>query len=112
MEIALNSPHAADLLKARTALLTVIDPELFVNIIDLGLVYGVRFPSAGIIEVDMTLSTPHCPLGDAITGGVKNALTKAFPDHLVHVELVWDPPWGFDRITDEGKRQLGLDNQT
>lgn len=109
MEIALNSPHAAELLKARTALMTVIDPELFVNIIDLGLVYEVRFPSVGVIEVMMTLSTPHCPLGDAITGGVKNALSLAFPDQLIQVELVWDPPWGFDRITEEGKRQLGLE---
>ncbi|HZH54183.1 MAG TPA: metal-sulfur cluster assembly factor [Sphingobacteriaceae bacterium] len=108
MEIALNSPHAAELVKARTALMTVIDPELFVNIIDLGLVYEVRFPSVGVIEVIMTLSTPHCPLGDAITGGVKNALNLAFPDQFIQVELVWDPPWGLDRITEEGKRQLGL----
>lgn len=109
MEIALNSPHAAELMKARTALLTVIDPELFINIIDLGLVYEVRFPSAGIIEVVMTLSTPHCPMGDAITGGVRNVLSHTFPDHMIQVELVWDPPWGFDRISEEGKRQLGLD---
>lgn len=108
MEISLSNPHAAELLKAKTALMTVIDPELFVNIIDLGLVYEVRFPSVGNIDVEMTLSTPHCPMGDAITGGVKNALEKAFPEHAVNIELVWEPAWGFDRITEEGKRQLGL----
>ncbi len=108
MEIALNSPHAAELLKARTALLTVIDPELLINVIDLGLVYEVRFPSEGVIGVLMTLTTSHCPMGDAITTWVHSALTKAFPEYQVQIELVWDPPWSFEMISEEGKRQLDL----
>ena len=108
MEIALSNPHAAELMKARTALLTVIDPELLVNIIDLGLVYEVRFLSTGAIGVTMTLTTSHCPMGDAITTWVQNALTKAFPEYQVQIELVWDPPWSFEMISEEGKRQLDL----
>ena len=109
MEISLNNPFAPELMKAQTALMQVIDPELFVNIIDLGLVYGVDFSEIGKIIVTMTLSTPHCPLGDAITGGVHNALGKAFPDREIEVDLVWEPTWSYDNITAEGKAQLGLD---
>lgn len=108
MEILLNSPLAAEQMKAKTALLSVIDPELNINIIDLGLVYEVRFPSPRIIEVLMTLTTSHCPMGEAITTWTQNALTKAFPDFQVFVKLVWDPPWSFERISEEGRRQLDL----
>ena len=109
MEISLNSPFAPELMKAQTALMQVIDPELFVNIIDLGLVYGVDFSEAEKVTVTMTLSTPYCPLGDAITGGVRNALDKAFPDREIEVDLVWEPAWSYDNITADGKAQLGLD---
>ncbi len=109
MEIKLNDPFAAELLKAQTALLQVIDPELFVNIVDLGLVYGVGFPDKATVKVTMTLSTPGCPMSGAITGGVKNALGAVFPGREVEVEIVWDPPWNYHMITDEGKAQLGLE---
>lgn len=109
MEIKLNDPFAAEMLKAQTALMQVIDPELYVNIIDLGLVYGVDFTDAATVKVTMTLSTPGCPMGEAITGGVENALATAFPDREIEVEVVWEPRWNYDRITDEGKAQLGLD---
>jgi len=109
MELSLSDPHAAELLKARTALMQVIDPELSVNIVDLGLVYGIDFSDSAKIVVTMTLSTPHCPLGDAIRGGVTNALQSCFPGREVDINLVWEPEWGFDRISDEGRAQLGLD---
>ncbi len=109
MEITLNDPFAPELMKAQTALMQVVDPELYVNIIDLGLVYGVDFSEDGKITVTMTLSTPHCPLGDAITGGVCNALGKVFPDREVEVDLVWEPAWSYDNISEDGKAQLGLD---
>ena len=108
MEILLSSPHAAELLKAKTALLNVIDPELNVNIIDLGLVYEVRFPTGEMIEVIMTLTTSHCPMGEAITTWTQQALAKEFPELQVQVNLVWDPPWNFEMISEEGKRQLDL----
>ncbi len=109
MEIRLNDPFAAEMLKAQTALMQVIDPELYVNVIDLGLVYGVDFTDVATVKVTMTLSTPGCPMGDAITGGVENALATVFPDREIDVEVVWEPRWNYDRITDEGKAQMGLE---
>lgn len=108
MEITLNSPHAADQLKARTALLDVIDPELLLNVVDLGLIYEVLFPAPGEIRVRMTLTTQFCPMGEAITTRVGEALRKTFPEREIHVELVWEPPWGPDRISEEGRLQLGF----
>src|SRR5690606_21345752 len=109
MEIKLNDPFAAELLKAQTVLMQVIDPELYVNIVDLGLVCGVDFTDAKTVKVTMTLSTHGCPMGDAITGGVENALGAAFPDREIEVSIVWEPRWNYHMITDEGKAQMGLD---
>ncbi|GGC27850.1 hypothetical protein GCM10011386_19850 [Parapedobacter defluvii] len=109
MEIELNSPFAAELVKAQTALMQVIDPELYVNIVDLGLVYGVDFTNEAKVKVTMTLSTPGCPMGDAITGGVKNALETVFPGREIEVNIVWEPRWNYHMITDEGKAQMGLE---
>lgn len=101
-----NNPDNKELKhKAVTALKKVIDPELFVNIVDLGLVYKIHFP-AGVIEVQMTLSTPHCPLGDAITNGVHNALSEVFPDRETQVTLVREPAWSPDMMTEEGRKEL------
>ena len=108
MEIRLNDPFAAELLRAQTALVQVIDPELYVNVVDLGLIYGVDFTVEAKVTVKMTLSTPGCPMGDAITNGVTNVMTAAFPDREVEVVLVWEPRWNYDMITDEGKAQMGL----
>src|SRR5690606_36092467 len=109
MEIRLNDPFAAELLKAQTALMQVIDPELYVNIVDLGLVYGVDFTDEKKVKVTMTLSTPGCPMGDAIIGGVENTLAATFPNRDVDVEVVWEPRWNYHMITDEGKAQMGLE---
>jgi len=109
MEIKLNDPFAAEMLKAQTALMQVIDPELYVNVIDLGLVYEVDFTEVATVKVTMTLSTPGCPMGDAITGGVENALATVFPDREIEVEVVWEPRWNYDMITEEGKAQMGLE---
>ena len=109
MEIRLNDPFAAEQMKAQTALMEVIDPELYVNVIDLGLVYTVDFNDERKVKVTMTLSTPGCPMGDAITGGVRNALETAFPDREVEVDLVWEPRWNYNMISEEGKAQMGLD---
>ena len=85
----------------------VIDPELFVNIMDLGLVYDLVITSRAIF-VEMTLSTPHCPMGEAIAEGVKNVLGQHFTTHEIEVNLVWEPKWNFDMISPEGRRQLGI----
>ena len=95
-------------LQAIEALKNVIDPELFVNIIDLGLVYDIDFSQPEIIGVNMTLSTPHCPLGEAITNGVQNALDDAFSDRKTIVTLVWEPEWSTEMMTEAGKQELGI----
>jgi metal-sulfur cluster biosynthetic enzyme len=94
-------------LQALTLLYNVMDPELFVNIMDLGLVYDLIF-TPQTIQVEMTLSTAHCPMGEAIVEGVKNVLAQQFTDHVINVNLVWDPKWSFDMISAEGRRQLGI----
>lgn len=90
------------------ALYDVIDPELFVNIVDLGLVYGIDFLPDNKILVTMTLSTPHCPLGEAIQAGVKNRLQQEFADHQIDTEIVWEPVWSLENISEEGRKLLGM----
>lgn len=94
-------------LQALSLLYTVMDPELFVNIMDLGLVYDVTF-TPQTIQVNMTLSTTHCPMGEAIVEGVKNVLAPPFPGRAIEVNLVWEPKWSFEMISEEGRRQLGI----
>lgn len=93
--------------RATRALKTVIDPELFVNIIDLGLVYDMLFFTE-FIQIKMTLSTPHCPLGEAIISRVDQAMSAEFPDSEIIVTLVWQPAWSPHLITDEGRAELYL----
>jgi len=107
MEFSLTDLHYSEKIKARDALYSVIDPELFVNVIDLGLIYDIHFED-DTIRVLMTLSTPHCPMGDAITTGVKNALEMIFPEKTAETELTFDPPWSFEMLTPEGREQLGV----
>ncbi|SFS83113.1 metal-sulfur cluster assembly factor [Sphingobacterium wenxiniae] len=108
MKIALTDAFAQEKIRANHALIQVIDPELNINIIDLGLVYGLDFTIPNRITVTMTLSTPHCPLGDAIESGVTNALGKVFPDYQVDIQLVWEPEWSIDLVSEAGKEQLGI----
>lgn len=89
------------------ALKQVYDPEVGVNIVDLGLIYGVDIGEDGTVRIDMTLTTPGCPLHDALSVDIERVL-KAIPDvKNVQVDLVWNPPWTPDRITPEGHRALG-----
>lgn len=91
-----------------TALYQVNDPELMVNIIDLGLVYDIDLSIPGQIKVVMTLTSKGCPLGHAIEQGVKNAVNEKFPNANVIVEIVWDPVWTFEEISAAGREQLGF----
>lgn len=86
------------------ALKDVIDPELGINIVDLGLVYGVEIHPDGEVTVEMTLTSAACPLTDMLeeqTRWVLSAMTTS-----VAIDWVWMPPWGPDRITEEGREQL------
>jgi len=86
----------------------VVDPEVEVNIVDMGLVYKVAYDGVKKVEIEMTLSTPACPIGDAIMLNVKEAIIGRFPDFEVEVKLVFDPPWTPDKVSDAGKQILGL----
>lgn len=90
----------------RDALRSVIDPELGINIVDLGLVYGVTVEGPRV-RVDMTMTTPACPLGDYLRDLVEAGVKRRIPGvERVDVELVWDPPWNPDMMSDAARRQL------
>ncbi len=92
--------------QVRAALVDVIDPELGINVVDLGLIYNVKIDEKKI-SVDMTLTTPGCPLAGLLAGNVEQALREAFPNMDVEVSLVWDPPWTPDMLSADAKAQLG-----
>ena len=86
---------------------SINDPELGINIVDLGLVYRAeRTPDR--LDVAITLTTPSCPLGEMMLEETRYALEQHFPDGPpVHVELVWEPPWTRDRMSDAARQLLG-----
>ncbi len=87
----------------------VIDPELGINIVDMGLIYFVGIDEiTKEILIVMTLSTKGCPMGAAISGGVENALEQNFPGYSRTVTLVWEPAWSTDFISEYGRQQLEL----
>jgi metal-sulfur cluster biosynthetic enzyme len=88
------------------ALKTVIDPEIGVNIVDLGLIYNLEFDDH-YVTVTMTLTTPGCPMHNSLTNWVKEALMGIGDNVGAKVNLVWDPPWSPDYMSDEAKKQLG-----
>jgi FeS assembly SUF system protein len=90
------------------AMRTVYDPEIPVNIYDLGLIYAIDIDEQGKIGIDMTLTAPGCPVAGILPGQVEEAVRAVDGVREVHVELVWDPPWDQDRISDEAKLSLGL----
>jgi metal-sulfur cluster biosynthetic enzyme len=92
--------------KVYDQLKTVLDPELGVNVVDLGLIYNVDFPSPRKVVITMTLTTPGCPLHDSISSGVKHSLEKIEGLDEVDVNIVWEPAWTPDRMTEEGRRML------
>jgi len=94
----------ADVLEAMKQ---VEDPELGVNVVDLGLVYGVELLQEGrAVRLDMTLTTAACPLTDMIEGATNAALVGMGGIEEVEINWVWTPPWGPDRLTDDGKFAL------
>ena len=93
--------NAADV---EEAMRDVVDPELGINVVDLGLVYGVTVDSANTAIIDMTLTSAACPLTDVIEDQTAQALSGVVADHRIN--WVWMPPWGPDKITDDGRDQL------
>ena len=93
--------------EALFALSNVIDPEIGLNVVDLGLIYQIDFyEDEKKIEVTMTLTTQFCPMGESITNNVSRAIGDRFNDNSVNLSLVFDPPWNPEMITPEGKKFL------
>jgi len=88
------------------ALKEVHDPELPVSIVDLGLIYDTQI-SGRNVQVKMTLTTPGCAMGAQIAGQAEMALKNAGADNVL-IEVIWDPPWNPDMISEEGKKKLGI----
>ncbi|WP_045878969.1 metal-sulfur cluster assembly factor [Pseudofrankia sp. DC12] len=90
------------------AMRDVVDPELGINVVDLGLVYGIDISDENVATLDMTLTSAACPLTDVIEDQARSALVDG-PDGLVAdivINWVWLPPWGPDKITEDGREQL------
>ncbi|MFY1699493.1 metal-sulfur cluster assembly factor [Solwaraspora sp. WMMA2101] len=99
-------PALADI---EEAMKDVVDPELGINVVDLGLVYGLHVDDDNVATIDMTLTSAACPLTDVIEDQARQALTTGPGGGLVsdiRINWVWLPPWGPDKITDEGRDQL------
>lgn len=94
-------PTVADV---EEALRDVVDPELGINVVDLGLIYGVTLDQTNTAVIDMTLTSAACPLTDVIEDQAQTALAGLV--NGVRINWVWMPPWGPDKITDDGREQL------
>ena len=101
-EIAIFEMELLELLK------NVMDPEIEINIVDLGLIYEINYDGDKSIAIEMTFSTPSCPLGDSIVTSIKEVIKQKYPDYTTTIEIVFDPPWSADLVSEEGKRILGL----
>jgi metal-sulfur cluster biosynthetic enzyme len=93
--------------KAIAALQHVIDPEIGLNIVDLGLLYQIDFDEGNnLLFISMTLTTQFCPMGDSIRNNAVNAMQHVFPEYTIEIELVFDPPWNAERISEQGQKFL------
>ncbi|MEO2139752.1 MAG: metal-sulfur cluster assembly factor [Thermoleophilia bacterium] len=90
----------------REAMKQVDDPELGINVVDLGLLYGVSMDEGGAVTLDMTLTSMGCPLTDQIIADVRKYVEPLDGVTSVDVNWVWDPPWGPDKMTDDGKLMM------
>jgi metal-sulfur cluster biosynthetic enzyme len=97
-----GSPVSVD--DVTEAMKDVVDPELGINVVDLGLVYGVHVDTDSNVVIDMTLTSAACPLTDVISDQTNAALEGMVKE--VAINWVWMPPWGPDKITDDGREQL------
>lgn len=96
--------------KGLAGLYYVDDPEIGLNVVDLGLIYQLLFYEEDKkLNTTMTLTTQFCPMGESITSSVTQALQDEFPDWEVDVELTFEPPWDYSKISAEGRQFLGMD---
>ncbi|MCO5235273.1 MAG: metal-sulfur cluster assembly factor [Chitinophagaceae bacterium] len=107
MSLITNSDIKSNI--AMAALHNVIDPEIGLNVADLGLIYEINFDEDEMrVSTIMTLTTQFCPMGESIVDGVTQAMQQTFPEYNIQVDLIFDPPWSYDLISEEGREFLNL----
>lgn len=100
----MSETTATNVADVEEAMRDVVDPELGINVVDLGLVYGITVDPTNHAVIDMTLTSAACPLTDVIEDQVGQSLEGLVNGHRIN--WVWMPPWGPDKITDDGREQL------
>jgi len=100
-EIAQFEVNTLELLKK------VMDPEVEINVVDLGLIYELYYDGDKKINIVMTFSTPSCPLGETIKTNIKEIIKQKYPDFNVVIDVVFHPQWNTSMVSEEGKRLLG-----
>lgn len=109
---AAQDPPAVDDEQLRTQVIdmlrTLYDPEIPVNIYDLGLIYRLDIAPGGEVQVEMTLTAPNCPVAQSFPGRVEEALLCVPGVSAARVELVWEPPWSRERMSEAALLQLGM----
>lgn len=108
--MATNNPTPGDIIADRIiqVLKTIYDPEVPLNIYDLGLIYDLEVSDEGDVEIVMTLTSPNCPVAGSLVRTVELEANAVEGVKQVRVELTWDPPWSPARTSDEGRLELGL----
>ena len=108
-ETATQTPRQRDIQrKVEGALRTIYDPEIPVNIYDLGLIYEVKVDETDAVRVKMTLTAPACPVAGSLPGEVEAKIEQIPEVRTANVELVWDPPWSKDRMSESAMLDLGF----
>ncbi|WP_063043265.1 metal-sulfur cluster assembly factor [Nocardia pseudovaccinii] len=105
-QVELSAEEIKQLEDIEEAMRDVVDPELGINVVDLGLVYGMSVDQDNIATLDMTLTSAACPLTDVIEDQSRNALVRSGLVEDLKINWVWMPPWGPDKITEDGREQL------
>ncbi|HNJ77185.1 MAG TPA: metal-sulfur cluster assembly factor [Azospira sp.] len=105
-----ESEKAAALIeRVRDALRGVVDPEAGINIVELGLVYRIEL-HAQSVEIDLTMTSPTCPMGEMIEDEARQAAAAVLPDGFaVDLRIVWSPPWGPERMSEKARKHFGWD---
>jgi FeS assembly SUF system protein len=94
--------------QVQEVLRTCFDPEIPVNIYELGLIYDIHADSAGVVSIKMTLTSPHCPAAQSIPVEVESKVKEIPGVTAVTIDLVWDPPWDPSRMSEAARLQMGM----